>query len=203
MPAADAGPQQGWTWQRTTYIHQPVEQESPNFFNCAGAWGGASGGTCAPDESTWVTNPTGCVWDVDDSYAWAGSSDLAKGTSQSATACAVADQYDNFAGDDHSVQAVVSAPSGALAVTVTSDQGDAYTATPVYDKASRAWVYRVCELDLTPGPYPTIDGSNGGTGTVVNWTITVTNNTGQAVKRVTAILQLGLQVAGQYSTGCP
>ena len=197
MPGAHAS-SMGWTWQRSGDIQQPVEQESPNFFFCGGSAGPLN---CAFDPSTWVTNPTGCAWDVDDYTDLLGANAIAKDQTVSTSVCAVADGYDNYGFDNHPVQTVTTASTDALVVTLASDNGSSFTAIPQYDKASRAWTYRICTVDRTPGPYPVIDGSNGGTGIVVNWTLTITNASGQPQRKVTSMLQLGGW--GLFDTGCP
>ena len=187
----------GWTWQRRDDIQQPVEQQSPNFFDCGGSLGPVY---CAFEPSTWVGNPTSCIWDVDDYIDMFGSGTLAKDQAVSTTVCAIADGYDNFAVDNHPVEVLTTSGTDALLVTLTSDNGVTFTATPQYDKVNRGWTYRICTADATPGPYPVIDGSNGGTGVVVNWTLTVTNLSGQPQRKTTSVLQTG--GFGLYTTGC-
>ena len=197
-PSASAAGSTSWGWQQAQNIQQPVEQQSPNFFFCGGALGPVN---CAFDPSTWVSNPTGCVWDMDDYIDVSGNGDLPKGQTMSTTTCAVADGFDNYGNDNHPVEVLVTAPTNALTVTLVNDFGVSFTATPVYSRAARAWQFQICTRDTTPGPFPVIDGSNGGTGTIVNWPRSVTNDSNQTLRRARAVFDIGGY--GLYDTGCP
>ena len=159
-------------------IDQPVEQESPDYF---------FGPRTHPE--TWVTNPTGCDWDVDDWTAEQGTGDLAGGASVSTTICLVADQYDNFGGDNHAIAVGVSSTSPDLIVTATNDFGRDERAGVEPD--GHGYRYQICTSDSTAGPYPSIADSNGGTGLVVTWTVTVANPTRHVEHSVGVVAQTG------------
>jgi hypothetical protein len=192
-PRAQAKP--GWWWNRVDNLQDPVEQESPNFFFCGGSAGPVN---CAFDPSTWVVNPTPCAWDVDDHIDISGSATLPRKTTTTASFCTMSDGFDNYGGDDHSVEVLVGAPVDNFTVTLTSSRGFSTAASPTYEQGQ--WTYRICTFDRTPGPYDVIDGSNGGTGLRTDWTLSVTNP-GQQQGKVGAILQTGF--TGIYATGCP
>src|SRR3954453_7608727 len=114
-PRAQAKP--GWWWNRVDNLQDPVEQESPNFFFCGGSAGPIN---CAFDPSTWVDNPTPCAWDVDDHIDISGSATLPRKATVTASFCTMSDGYDNYGGDDHSVEVAVGAPVDSLTVRLTS-----------------------------------------------------------------------------------
>lgn len=160
-----------FTKDQNNNIQHPVEQQSPDFF---------FGDKTNP--SSWVGNPTRyaanpCLWDVDDHIAFTGFGKLAPGVSVKGTLCVVADQYDNFGGDDHMLLVKATNASPDVTVSLSNDQGFSTTLTPV--KVGRSYEWKTCKVDHTPGPYATIDGSNGGTGTFVRYTVTVTNTSRQ------------------------
>lgn len=156
-----------------------------------------SGGPAWPDcdPATWVNNPTGsllngpCAWDVDDNFDFDGFGYVDAGTTRSGVRCVVADAYNNWGGDDHMLFATVNAPANTLTVTLSNDQGVSLPMAPVVNGSG--YRYYVCHVDHTPGPYPTIAGSNGGTGTVVTYTLSVTAGA-HAVRSVSASLDAPL-----------
>jgi len=96
----------------------------------------------------------------------------------------------------------VIAPSPDLQITLSNDHGISISATPSRN-SDKTYNYMLCTKDTTPGPYPVIEGSNGGTGIVVPWTMTITNQTAKTIRSITALLQTGPQGSSIYSTGCP
>lgn len=172
--ATFAGPAQPFSFikQQGGDIQYPVEQQSPGFFY-------------QQDWSTqgeWVKNPTAqaanpCAWDVDDQIYYSASGKLAPGASVSGTLCVVADQYDNFGGDDHLFMVKASNSTPDVTISLSSDQGFSTTLTPT--KVGKSYEWKMCKVDHTPGPYAAVEGSNGGTGTFVKYTVTVTNTSRQ------------------------
>lgn len=191
LPAAAArgGPQEFSFVLHQREIQQPVEQESPNFFACMVD----PSVTCDP--STWVYNPTTCVWDVDDGVDWiAGAAPLVVGATVTVSDCLIADGLFSFG--HHHVQASVSATSPDLAVTMTNDAGFSIPATRIAQGSG--WQYRICSYDSTLGPYQTIPDSNGGFGRIVNYTLTI-HNEGRKVRSATGVFVLGLSA---FDMGC-
>lgn len=164
----------------TTDTQYPVEQQSPGYFYDQD-WS---------TQDSWVTNPYKyipspspgyvqdiCLWDVDDQIHYSTSGKLAPGASALVTICVVADQYDNFGGDDHMLTVKASNTTPDIAISLTSDQGFSTALTPV--KVGKSYEWKTCKVDHTPGPYPTIENSNGGTGKLVKYTVKVTNTSRQ------------------------
>jgi hypothetical protein len=79
-------------------------------------------------------------------------------------------------------------------VVLTNDQGETWVLDAV--AVGRTYRYGVCFLDRRPGPYPPIEGSNGGTGIPVTYTVTITNEGGRAVRDVFAELRAGMNPDG-------
>jgi len=171
-------------------LQNPVEQQSPNFmqYDC-GSNGTPTNRGCDP--STWVNNPTSCVWDVDDYIDVTGYGTL-NGTA-SGSLCIVADGLNYIGGDNHPIQVRVTAQSQNLVVTLKNDQGVSVVAgrpTPFAGGTGGGnWAYTICTSDLTSGPYATIADSNGGTGRIVNYTLTVSS--AKKTNGVFAVLQAG------------
>ena len=159
-PAHASGPQPLTIYRDWTQHQDPVEQESPNFFdnNC-----GFNPANPACDPSTWVTNPTDCTWDVDDSTADMGFGYLTGTVTDSL--CVVADEYDNFGGDDKRIEARVYAPANTLTVTF---QGQ--SVIPVVSGSGFEWLACVHEHETVFGPIPV---SNGGTGRILTFDLMV------------------------------
>ena len=191
VPSAAANSPQPLTFGLLSHdLQYPVEQQSPNFmqYDC-----GSNGTPTNPgcDPSIWVTNPTSCVWDVDDYIDVTGFGTL-NGIA-SGSLCVVSDGLTYVGGDRHPVEVRVTAQTQNLAVTLTNDQGVALTAgtpTPATGGTGGGnWAYTICTTDLTLGPYATIPGSNGGTGRIVTYTLTVSS--AKKTAGVFAVLQAG------------
>lgn len=165
-------------------IQQPVEQQSPDFFGGPGT-----------HPETWVTNPTPCDWDVDDAQSWAGSGAIAANASVSTSLCVVSDGLYSFAHYEVA-QASIHASTDRLVVTLSNDQGQSWLVPAA--PSGHDFNYVLCLAQLRPGPYPTIDGSNGGYGIRVTYTLTITT-TGHAARGVNAVLQSVGNGGGIYS----
>lgn len=182
-------------------VNDPVEQQSPNFFRCKHE------PPLEPcDSRTWVVNPLGgvpCAWDVDDHFIHQGYGYVEAGGRVRGSMCVVADQYDNFGGDDHMLFASVYAPEDSLTVTLTNDRGVARPLEPVPDGNGYRWY--VCHVDHTPGPYPEIPDSNGGTGLPVTYTLDVVAGS-RTVRSIYATLEHPLVGTPRwfdaYEAGC-
>jgi hypothetical protein len=173
-----------------TDIQNPVEQQSPNYFYCGGTIGPIN---CAFDPSTWVNNHTGCAWDVDDVYSDLASSGLVRANSTATDSHCLITDGRVF----HKIQIMVQAPTSALTVKLENTAGLSWTVPAV--KAGSAYKYALCVSDDTPGPYIVIDGSNGGTGRLVNYTLSITNATKRDVKSIMAEYQIG---HGSFAVTC-
>ena len=171
LMAATFGPLEGEQTQ------QPVEQQTP-------------GGATQPDRSLWVTNPTGCAWDADDSRStWFRDQTLAAGETATATKCVVVDAM------DHSIWVEVLSGSPNLIVELRFGAPFNYVfrGNPIpVGRDYRNWVCAlgpVYQSETLP-TLPEIAGSNGGRGVVSDVTISVTNPTNHAVRKATALLRL-------------
>jgi hypothetical protein len=201
QPAIAGQPQPLTFYGATWSLNDPVEQESPNFFYCGGSLGPL---WCDFDPSTWVTNPTGCAWDVDDILVRRGYGDLASGDTASDSICLIADSHINFGGDPHIIDVWLVAPMDSLEVTVTNTAGVTWVLTPVERKHD--YLYGACFYDTVAQrdqTYPVVPDSNGGTGTRVDYRLTVTNP-GRTVRSVTAYEEVrGTTPPGSSAVPCP
>lgn len=164
-----------------------IEQQSPDYY---------SGVRLFPE--TWVKNPWSgttreCGWDVDDAHADVASGTLPAGEKIATSYCIVGDGFNSFGGDNHRVEAYVLGEAG-LTVRLTSDRG--YSETAVFSGGS----YLICHVENMPGPYPVVDGSNGGTGLRETYTLTVENPTSRKSRGVWAMLQTGFNTI--YAVPC-
>lgn len=171
-------------------ISSTVEQQSPTYFYppCSNGAGGA--GNCDP--STWVTNTFAnepCAWDVDDHFTMSASGQVGAGQTATGRICMIADGVTAIgdASQDHMLRATVYAPSSALKVALRNDHGVAIPLNPVAD-GRNGYKYYACSVDHTPGPYPTVAGSNGGVGVKVQWQLDVTAGS-RTVKGIYAVLE--------------
>jgi hypothetical protein len=181
---------------------EPVEQQSPNYF---------TNNPCCPqnwDPSLWVSNPTLCAWDVDDTLLEDGGSGWTLDPAASVTTalCLISDGYDNFGGDNHVVLAQVQADTPGLSVTVGSDQGGQWVLSPVpiASRGSQQYAYTFCHIDTTGSPnppnwYPVVADSNGGTGLPVIYSLAVTNPGSHTARGTWASFSL----PGTSQTTCP
>lgn len=174
----------------------PVEQQTPCYWT-----------TCHDDPTTWVVNPTGCIWDVDEYNVLGGSGDLDAGASASGSLCVIADGLYYSAGDDPHVLGVdLYAASSLLTVQVSTSAGNAdnqATVPAVWSAAAKAYRYHWCAPNGVdpPGPFPTVDGSNGGIGYRDDLSLTVGNPTGRKVRGVRG--WFGAGAAAYLQIDCP
>lgn len=184
-------------------LQYPVEQESPNYFynNCGG---NPSNPNCDP--STWVNNPTDCAWDVDDSIYWEAYNrhgmGLSTGSTTSISLCIIADGYDNYWGDNHTVLTTIQATKDpGITATITNNQG--FNQELVRSGSQNNYSWSFCTVDLTgfPNPpawYPLIDNSNSGTGIPVVYTLTIQNQTTHDA----TLTSINLWTPGTWQTSC-
>jgi hypothetical protein len=179
--------------------HQnPVEQESPNFFdnNCGG-----NPANPACDSTTWVNNPTNCSWDVDDTDTDMGTGDLAATTTVTATKCVIVDGYfldGQGIPKGGYVEASINANSASLTVTLASSTGQVWTALPLQQHGG--YVYTICHRE-SGGPYEAIGGSNGGTGRRVDFTLSLSTDN-HAARGLFAVFQT-YGTRGAFGIACP
>lgn len=82
-----AKPDRSVKWDISQWIQQPVEQQTV-------------GGATQPDQSLWVVNNTGCIWDADDRLNVWGIGQLAPGEVVRVESCVVADWTGHLIGLD-------------------------------------------------------------------------------------------------------
>lgn len=158
-------------------IQNPVEQESPNFFdnNC-----GIDPANPACDPSTWVRNPTACIWDVDDWDDAFTTTAVINGT-LTVSLCVIADEFDSYAGDNKRWGAKVVSKSSALDIHVTSSLRETWLSGPPVKVDHGQFAYEVCGGEMrdhaypTQGPFDAIADSNGGVGKRIDFTLSVTS----------------------------
>ncbi|MGH9177259.1 MAG: hypothetical protein ACRD0N_01705, partial [Acidimicrobiales bacterium] len=163
-----------------------------------------------PEQDRWVVNtaagvspPGPCAWDVDDHWYLIAMGTINAGASVVTDHCRVADPnpiwqvrngteaWWNYNRRYMGVR--VQSPSPDLAVSVSyTPQGRTFTLQPVYDAATREYVYRGCvglsyhpndpawpyERDPAVQPVP---GSNGGWGVITHAAVSVTNASSRKV----------------------
>lgn len=168
----------------TTYIvQQPVEQQTPG-------WGQPCPATepvCAKDQTLWVVNRTGWLWDVDDYWTrFSNNGTLEPGATVTDQVGYIADCDGTSCGPFRIADLRLSSASSHLLITVTISPGPdggppvVYTvASPVYVKSTREWEYTWCAYPPSyqyadPNLQP-IPDSNGGTGVPTSVTLSVTN----------------------------
>lgn len=180
-------------WVATTNagLNDPVEQQSPDWNYASNAYNlwrctHAEDGTPHPDNC--VHNPTPCTWDTDDYLLRSATGDIASGQTVTVSACFIAD------GHPDNISAGVLGKAG-LSVSVN---GTPVASAP--DGRLRRWQY--CAVDQSPGPYPSIEGSNGGVGLVVPVALSITNTTTKAIRDVGAGVHLWEVTPGPYATRC-
>lgn len=194
-------------------IDQPVEQQTEWRFDGCG-----SGCNFAP-QPEWVTNPTGCAWDVDDHWQ-KGSIDvyLDSGASVSATECVVADTDPIFgthfgmagwwSNPPRYVSLEILSPSPAVTGSVCfQPQARCFSLVPRYDAAARNWRSVGCaalSYDPADPALTSIQGSNGGVGVQTVATVTVTNTSSKRVAKLAAsLIVLGGYVPSSDCNGQP
>lgn len=169
----------------------PVEQQTQGFYGpCVDP---ALPGWCQPDQSQWVLNNTGCIWDHDDYARKQATGNLAPGESYTLAQCIIADWDQHFTGPGHQVRGGVNGPAG-LAVTVCVSPGGCVPVN-VVQTGPKTWSYGACvnvyAAPDDPGLEP-IPGSNGGVGVPTEYTIKVTNpSPNKAARDVTVSYTVG------------
>lgn len=116
-----------------------------------------------------VNNPTGCGWDIDDSWTMRGEGRIETGQVVRASFCVVSDGSHRAP-----VDAAVRAKHDRLIVWLDGSDGRSWPAVPVRDGSE--WAYYACGdnfISNYPVPHPEIPGSNGGHGTLVIYTLTI------------------------------
>jgi hypothetical protein len=171
MAGKPTGPyvQDGWLQRQ-----QPVEQQTP-------------GGATQPDRGLWVTNPTPCAWDADDSKGGAITGLFLPGQSASWDACVMADWTAHLV--------VVRNRDPRLSVTLTVP---GLLTVPVVDT--------VCivgpEYDAS-AQLPPVEGSNGGIAQRYEYLVTATNTTERRLREQSVTVQLSVNASGYYPPACP
>lgn len=178
-------------------IQFPVEQQSPNYVDSNHCLDQT---TVVCDPTLWVRNPTGCVWDIDDHISDTFSGALKAGQTLTDSLCTVNDfPYPGWWGLPHTVELEVTAPRQTLTVTLTSDQGSAFTLAPAPLRGGSAWL--LCFRDgHIFNPAPPVPDSNGGVGGVERWTATVT--AAKATNNVFGAFQVGGTTHGNFTLDC-
>lgn len=185
-PLRAGGPQPLGNPANTGNIQNPVEQLSPDWRYSSNAYNiwqcthdgtyeeyQAGGGVEHPDNCTY--NPyvsEHCIWDVDDH---SGSSDwgyLNSGISVVYKQCYIADDADNFGGDNKIFDVKVWAPNKSLIIKMVDSLGNNYNPIPIIDGSGWSWI--ICARENIAGPFNTIPNSNGGQGLRVDGNLTVT-----------------------------
>ena len=159
-------------------LSQPSKAAKPAPFTFSGGYGGL----CVVEQWTVrlygsdhihdacpgpevVNNPTGCTWTRDDSWALRGYGDIAGTVSGS-----VCDVADGTAVYGRTVDASVIAKS-YLAVTLSTSDGRSWAMPAVRD--GNGYTYTACTRNDPPGPYAPVEGSNGGYGNPITYTLTI------------------------------
>jgi hypothetical protein len=159
----------------------------------------------------WVSNPTQCMWDTDDSFEYMSSgSTLAAGGSVAVNDCS----YESTSYGDpnilqnsviHAAYLDVTAPSANLRVTETfSWTGGSQTFAPAaaWNAATKRYEYRACMIinGVANGTWALVPGSNGGWGVPVSINATVANPTSRGISNIAGAIQYGWQE--YYAAGC-
>jgi hypothetical protein len=159
----------------------------------------------------WVSNPTQCMWDTDDSFEYMSSgTSLAAGGSASVNDCS----YESTAYGDpnvfqtsviHAAYLDVTAPSPGLRVTETlswTGGSDTFAPSASWNAATKRYEYRACIVinSVANGTWALVPGSNGGWGVPVAINATVANPTSRSVASIGGTVQYGWQE--YYAAGC-
>jgi hypothetical protein len=183
-------------------VHQPVDWLT---------WCGDCVLTDFTSVTPWVSNPTNCMWDTDDSYSYtATGSTLAPGASVAVNDCS----YESTSyGDPNVLQRSVmhaayldfTAPSSNLRIAYTfswSGGSHTFAPAPTWNAASKRYEYRACIVinGVANGTWTQVPGANGGWGVPVSIAASVANPTSRSVTYVSGVVQYGwLQY---YAAGC-
>jgi hypothetical protein len=161
-----------------------------------------------------VYNNTGCAWNDQDNIVNLGTGNLTGATTN--TICLVADFDDS--GHSQFPKAVlykVYAASDTLDVSLTNDMGNSWHAPPsTVEGNQRVWQMCIADpvadaaniTESTLSSLPEVPGSNGGRGTIVNYTlhITSTKSTTRKVFAYFEVAQTGDAAPGRtINTPCP
>jgi hypothetical protein len=145
-----------------------IKQLSPN------------GRDCDPAEcvvNPWIGTPDVCAWDYDDVWRYRGAGKLASQSSVSASICHVA-----YAGDAVTVlvsELLLWSSSPGLVIQIEDGLGTVSQAD--VSRSGKDYVYLACSYDSIPGPFPEIEGSNGGHGTPIQYAVTISNPTSKSI----------------------
>jgi hypothetical protein len=200
VSAAQPQPVTGVDYERV--ISPYVKQQSP---------GSHDNEVPQTEPSTWVRNPTTCVWDADDRFTVtingflnAGQSNayLDAGDSFSLEECVISDGW----WITHLTAVRIWASSPDLVISI--DYGDAaVVAVPIPDGS--AWLYRACRYPPTGSPWSEVpgstsdDGSRTGVGTRFPLTFTIANPTGRRIRGIGGVLVVTISRATHQATYCP
>lgn len=179
--AAHGGPSTfAWSVISNVQIDQPVEQQTPWIDD-----GGPGQPWWPNDRSLWVTNPTGCAWDVDDHWQVFADGAL---TAASYPFCFVVETpsvHNTLWGQEgwwsfapRALAVSVRSSSPSLTVKACFSPGACTTFPPQQEK--RSYNYHGC-VRLTTQNASEIAGSNGGLGEITQGTLTASS-----AKRVSA-----------------
>ncbi len=176
MPAIAGRPRPGSTGLSDGQLvkQSPVEQQSPGYLQ----WQ-STGDPAYYTPDSWVSNPTGCVWDVDDDqvrYTTGGS--LGAGASLVDQICLNAD-WSGMDWTGHLAGITLSSKSSSLSVTISFSPGGSFSVRPVWNNASKTYGYKGCTgtpayTEGDPALQP-IAGSNGGVAVPTTVKLTITN----------------------------
>lgn len=172
-------------------LQSPVEQQTPGFSGpCSDP---QLPGWCQPDETQWVVNPTGCIWDHDDFAQLSTSGSLAGNTSYAMTQCFIADWDTHYTGTGHVTGGLVSS-SAPLSVTACLSPGQCIPVVASHPSA-HVYQYSFCTTAIyypqdDPALQP-ISESNGGVGVPTTLTIRATNTSSKTVRDVTVGYTVG------------
>lgn len=181
LVAGSAAAKDAPRWFGQLQLQQPVEQQTPGWsLPCPAGYVG----DCSQDRSLWVTNPTGCIWDVDDNGDLDWDGDLIASAQTSVTACVVEDWR------VHPLSFGVNAHSDLLDATVCVGS-DCHTLVPFRVNANTSG-YEFCVVASSLGlPLPLVEGSNGGIGALTTFVFTVRNPTRKTARDVRASFRAG------------
>ena len=137
-----------------------------------------------------------CPWNDQDYLTKRGSGSISGTTTGSICLVADYDDTSNVSSSNYPKQIAftVQAQTNTLVVSLTNDQGDSWTATPIKDGKYQKW--QLCVTDPVAdrhnsvlSSYPEISGSNGGRGQIVNYFLNIKSLT-RTTQNVTAFLEV-------------
>lgn len=152
----------------------PVEQQSPGYLQ----WQG-TGDPSYYTPGSWVSNPTSCVWDVDDDQVrYASGVTLDPGATAGDQICLNADMAGlNWSGHLAGIWLISNSPN--LVVTISFLPGSSFTVRPTWNSGSRAYDYKACSptpayAQGDPALQP-VANSNGGVAVATQVKLTIKN----------------------------